>query len=240
MGNNNKKSTNEYISELTEKTVPLDNLTPPEMEYLIREMMSWIIGDRPHIISELSSKEINYLLTHMDTTENNPLVPTGHLLRIESGHHFNESGLNEGDTLTGNELFRSFSRTTDSTNEILEDGFGEGDITIYRTVGNAPFFNPMDYANPIPSQTEVFVPVDTYKIEKINRIPQLGYEEAELLKKQYNLNIPYGYVTSVTVVDISHDPSVKQVTVNPIKDITEDGTPIRNGPLNINIPPLNR
>lgn len=209
MGKNRGTTNNmEYITSYG-NAVDTDGHSIEFMDTLDYHIANWLDGNYKNIIYHMSREEIEYLLNHMQSSESN-MVPTGHLTRIEFKYHTN--GLKEGDILKGNNLFRSFSRNPNSSSSILDSyndwGSDLDDFVIYRTVGNTPFFDPTEFSNPFPNQTEAFVPVDMMRVSKIHMVT----DDDELYSLTgIDQHIPNN--KSVKVIDITPDSSVSSVPV---------------------------
>ncbi len=228
MGNNNTNTTPDYGDPyLTSEgeLIYLEGYDPDFIDGLDDKISDWLWGSKKSIIHEMDVEEINYLIKHLQDSKDDPDIDNNQLTRVESDTHFLSSGLKVGDTLSGNGLFRSFSKSNDSSLDVIEAKSkywsNGGGWVIYRTVGNTPFFDPTVFRNPFPGQTEVFVPVDSMKVEAIH---EFGWNYKEVSKLMKWDSVP-DINEAVTVVDISYDPSVKSVTT---KKGTVSTEPISN------------
>lgn len=220
MGNRTKKSTT--YTTYTGETIDSTNYSSNFMETLNDHIDKWLSGDynTESIISHMSFEEVEYLLDHLESTEGHPGVFTGHLTRLEMAEHFELLDLKKGDVISGSNLFRSFSQDPQSTQEIyeyyVENSFGSPpDFVIYRTVGNVPFFNPQPFSNPYPEQSEVFVPLDTMRVENVQKFTS-GDSEKLSGVIEADMNIPDDCY--ITVVDVSYDKNVKSVPISIFDD----------------------
>jgi len=211
MGKNRGTTNNtEYITSYG-NAVDTDGHSIEFMETLDYHIDKWLEGAYINIIHNMSPDEINYIINHMQYSENEwDMIPTGHLTRIEQRHH--TSNLKEGDIIKGSNLFRSFSRDPSSTDEILDVyndwGSSIDEFVIYRTTGNTPFFDPTKFSNPYPYQTEVFVPMDTMRVSKIRTVTD---EDELYFLTGMQTHIPDN--KSVKVIDITPDENIKSVPV---------------------------
>lgn len=227
MGKNRNKTTNTgskkktedegtYTSDYTDEPVPRGDFTQEEMDDFNEKMDDWLHYYVTQPDRKLTEKELEYIFSHLSSTENNSDVPDGHLYRVEDGYHFNDGEYNVGDNLKGNGSFRSFSKDINSTNKMFDqEFFMYDDVTIYRTVGNTPYFDVGKHANPYPYQKECFVPLDTMKVEHVSKYS--GPDYAEKIYDDYGIDLSaYGsFLDSVNVVDVSYDPTVTSVkTIN--------------------------
>lgn len=218
-----------YYSKYTEKEVPMGTLDDRQMSDFFYHLRKWLDGHGNSPDEGMSVEELEYVFDHMNSTENSQdIVPDGHLYRIENAAHFTEQGLSVGDTIPSKEAYRSFSKDILATNTMLENGWrGQTDIVIYRTNGNAPFFDTRDYYDPYSYQRECFVPIGTMKISNINEYSQNNLSKKEMingLNSDYGLHVEnylkyapffnegHHEVNSITVVDIEYDPSITEVT----------------------------
>ncbi len=207
MGNNNTNTTSgETYTSLVGSHIPLEGYSKSFLESLDHKLNTWLEGFSSYPLEDMNSEETEYLLDHLSST-------TDPLMRVENGSYFLNSGLSVGDTLNGNQLFRSFGRTPDATLHMLEVKdrvFEDKNWVIYRTNGEVPFFDPTVFSNPFPHQEETFVPLDTMKITNIQNFSP---NEINELTKELHFNKVPDVVNNVTVVDVEYDPSVTKVEV---------------------------
>ena len=193
--------------------IPLEGYTSSFLNNLEYDLSTWLCGNSEYPLYDMDEEEIQYILNHMNQTQNDKTIPSGSLTRVETGTYFKEAGLQEGDLMSGNQLLRSFSKEVGSTKKIFESKNIYWDNTdgwvIYRTKGNVPFFDPTKFSNPYPDQKEVFVPVDTMRVDKISHYT---FKEANELATDLDIE-PMWITTDVTVVDLVYDPGVSTANV---------------------------
>lgn len=215
----NKTIQNSKFTTLNNNQIDTEGNSTEFLETLNKNIMTWLKGFSRSITSRMSESEIEYLVNHMSHSDDD-----GHLFRLEPSHHL-EKWLNEGngvgDLLKDNDLFRSFSRNSDASGQMLKDGWVLGDIVIYRTIGDTPFFDPRPFADPFPEQKEAFVPLDCMRVEGIHHFEPDEFKRlgrfmgtSVLDDVEDTVGGVDEYTDSVTVVDVRFDPNVKNVVVD--------------------------
>ncbi|RAP49298.1 MAG: hypothetical protein BZ138_07915 [Methanosphaera sp. rholeuAM270] len=196
--------------------VPKDGHSNKFMKGLQEVISDWVHdeGDSPD--AKLSPSQLKYIEEHMEDSENNPDVPTGHLTRVEDGNHMNTiyANLKVGDKLPANSLLRSFSRDPSATLEYI--GHGGGHVIILRTNGNIKHFNATKFDDYYDEEKESFVKVSNMKVDKIEHLraedyPDFDGDFSEKFTDDYldNLGgIPDAlgsgtFINEVTFIDIS-------------------------------------
>lgn len=217
MGNNHKTTTDETYTSRIGSHIPLEGYSKEFLDTLDLKLNTWLEGFSSYPLEDMNSEETEYILNHLTST-------TKPLMRVENDEHFLNSGLSVGDTLKGNQLFRSFGGTPDATLHLLEVKdrvYKDKGWVIYRTKGEVPFFDPTVFSNPYPHQKETFVPLDTMKITNIQNFSPNKIKE---LSDELHFDKLPKVVNNVTVVDLEYDPSVTKVEVgqsmlHPQKDV---------------------
>ena len=184
MGKNRRRNPTQYITESGE-TVETHNHSSHFMKTFNDKISDWIhkeptVGKSP--TSEMTKKEIKYLESMMEDSENNRTVEKGQLTRCERSHHIlDENGnlkIKVGDKLPNKE-FRSYSRTRTATLKYLKPK--RGTVVIYRTKGNVKHFNATKFDDYYGDERESFVDQSKLKVDKITRIKKsdFGFDNAK-------------------------------------------------------------
>ncbi len=169
---------------------PSAQLKPSEQ--LVDKMREWQKSPLFSPSEFLSEEEIDYVKNHMENSENNEDVPTGHLYRMERGYHFEElyyeGELEEGSILKDNSVFRAFSREPSSTGDYLLNHNDGGAVVIYRTNGNVPHYNITKNTHVFENESESWVEPSKLKIDKIQYFNDLDYNMKDVLKSELELS----------------------------------------------------
>ena len=175
------------------KLVDTDGHSKEWMEALEEKISHWVGMGEGSPSAELNKDEVDYIINHMEDSENNSDVPNGFLTRAEQGHHFLkllENGLKEGDTLPSNSIFRSYSREQDSTYFYMHDW--SKPVVIYRTNNNTPHFKATDFDDLYEDvESESYVQQNKLKVDKITRYNLSDYDDIGVngQSKKFNKDI---------------------------------------------------
>lgn len=161
-------------------------------EELVDKMRSWQKSPIYSPSEFLSEDEIRWVKEHMEDSQNDKNVPTGHLYRMERGYHFEDlyygGEIDEGSVLKDSSIFRSFSREPDSTGNYLIDHRGGDSIVIYRTNGNVPHYNITKHTNEFIYEKESWVEPSKLKIDKIQYFSDLDSDMKKVFINELELD----------------------------------------------------
>ena len=172
--------------------VPTDGHDIEFMKQLHRHISTWVKFGDGSPGTHLTDEEMEYIKNNMESSLN---TPNKTLTRVELGYHFEEQGLQEGDTINFEESsLRSFSRTQKATLNYFKYQFTEGEgITLYKTVGNVPHFNVTNFEDYYSEEKESFVDMSSLTVRKVRTYKDMGEEQLMNLVEELNLGDSYGY-----------------------------------------------
>lgn len=215
MGKNRQTKPNNTPSSyhtIAHEDVETHGKSPEFMNNLNQGISDWInYENHPKSPDDhLSDEEMEFIKKHMEDSENNPDVPSGHLTRAEQARHLlpliEDGSLKVGDKLPSDATFRAYGRTQEATAEYMGDW--DGQVIIYRTNNNVKHFNVTKYDNSYYWEKESFVNQKELKIDKITRLHINDYISPEAhnnaISNEFGFDETHFFnATEVIFIDVS-------------------------------------